>query len=56
LGRTLSTLGGEHVPELELALSGDRVGLLSDFVRWAFSRGYAEVQLPRVSGDSRIYD
>jgi CelD/BcsL family acetyltransferase involved in cellulose biosynthesis len=55
LGRTLSTLGGEHVPELELALSGDRQTLLARFVEWAFEQGYAELHLPRASRDAPTY-
>jgi CelD/BcsL family acetyltransferase involved in cellulose biosynthesis len=55
LGRTLSTLGGDHVPELELALSGDRQRLLARFVEWVFEQGYAELQLPRASRDAATY-
>jgi hypothetical protein len=55
LGRTLSTLGGDHVPELELALSGDREQLLASFVEWAFAQGYAELHLPHASRDGRTY-
>lgn len=55
LGRTLSTLGGSHVPSLELALSGDRERLLASFVEWAFERGYAELHFPRASRDTATY-
>lgn len=55
LGRTLSTLGGDHVPELELALSGDRGGLLAKFVEWAFEQGYAELHLSHASRDAATY-
>ena len=55
LGRTLSTLGGEHVPELALALSRDPERLVSAFVRWTLGRGYAELRLPRISRDSPLY-
>ncbi len=54
-GRTLSTLGGEHIPELAFALSGDRDRLLARFVEWVFARGDAELDIPRVSIDSPIY-
>lgn len=55
LGRTLSTLAGDHVPELELVLSGDREQLLSTFVDWAFEQGYAQLHLSHVSRDTPTY-
>lgn len=55
LGRTLSTLGGEHVPELELVLSGDRGALLAAFVEWTFEQGYAELHLSHASRDAPTY-
>jgi CelD/BcsL family acetyltransferase involved in cellulose biosynthesis len=55
IARTLCTLGGDHVPELELALSGDRERLLASFVEWAFEQGYAELHLPRASRDAPTY-
>jgi CelD/BcsL family acetyltransferase involved in cellulose biosynthesis len=54
-GRTLYTLGGDHVPELELALSGDREQLLAAFVDWAFSQGFAEIHLSHASRDAPTY-
>jgi CelD/BcsL family acetyltransferase involved in cellulose biosynthesis len=55
LGRTLSTLGGDHVPALELALSGDRERLLTSFVEWAFEQGFAKLHLPHASRDAPTY-
>ena len=55
LGRTLSTLGGDHVPELELALSGDRERLLARFVAWTFEQGYAQLRLSHASRDTPTY-
>jgi hypothetical protein len=55
LGRTLSNLSGDHVPELELALSGDREALLATFVEWAFEQGYAELHLTHASRDAATY-
>lgn len=54
-GRLLSTLGGDHVPELAVALSGDRAALLARFVEWAFEDGYAELHLPHASRDAPTY-
>jgi CelD/BcsL family acetyltransferase involved in cellulose biosynthesis len=54
-GRTLSTLGGDHVPELELALAGDREALLARFVEWTFEQGYAELHLSHASVDAPTY-
>jgi CelD/BcsL family acetyltransferase involved in cellulose biosynthesis len=54
-GPTLSTLGGEHVPELELAMSGDRSALLARFVEWAFEEGYAELHVSHASRDAPTY-
>jgi CelD/BcsL family acetyltransferase involved in cellulose biosynthesis len=54
-GRVLSTLEGEHVPELALVLSDDRERLLSSFVEWAFDCGYSELRFPRVSLDGPLH-
>jgi len=55
LGRTLAMLAGDHVPELELAATGNRERLIARFVEWTFEQGYAELHLPRASRDGRAY-